>query len=260
LPTNEKKLLNFLGLEQLTFDFMHELDFLDTPQKPEGELRAALHMGERVVATQTGMAEQRKRFSVFHEIAHCVLPEHQRKLFVDTDKTLSWWVKVRFEREANQFAASLLFQGKLFGEEALNSPISLNTAVALAPKYGASYEATLRRYAEMHVLPCAVIVFDKVARNEESYVEEDDYRLQYTITSAPFRKMYFSGVRMTAETSKARDIYHPHESWSVGKIFEKELVIESQDKENLRFETEVFSNGYKIFQFLRRPIKPSSRH
>jgi hypothetical protein len=55
LPTNERKLLNFLGLEQLSFDFMHELDFLETPEKPEGELRAALHMGERVVATQSGI-------------------------------------------------------------------------------------------------------------------------------------------------------------------------------------------------------------
>lgn len=260
LPTNEKKLLGFLGLEQLSFDFMHELDFLDTPEKPDGELRAALHMGERVVATQTGMPEQRKRFSVFHEIAHCVLPEHHAKLFVDTDKTLSWWAKVRLEREANQFAADLLFQGKLFAEEAIASPISVNTALALAPKYGASYEASLRRYAETHVLPCAVIVFDKVARNEESYVEEDDYKLQYTITSAPFRKLYFSGVRMAEETSKAKEIYHPNQAWSIGKIFEKELVIDGGGSEKLRFETEVFSNGYKIFQFLKRPIKRTTKH
>ena len=217
-------------------------------------------MGERVVATQTGMAEQRKRFSVFHEIAHCVLPEHHAKLFVDTDQTLSWWARVRLEREANQFAAGLLFQGKVFAEDALGFGISLNTAIALAPKYGASYEATLRRYTETHVLPCATIVFDKTARNEESFVEDDSYRLQYMITSSPFRKLYFSGVRMTEETSKAREIYHPNESWSVGKVFEKELVIESQNKEKLHFETEVFSNGYKIFQFLKRPIKPVSRH
>lgn len=48
-------------------------------------------------------------------------------------------------------------------------------------------------------------------------MEEDDYKLQYTITSAPFRKLYFSGVRMTEETSKAVEIYHPNESWSVEK-------------------------------------------
>jgi Zn-dependent peptidase ImmA (M78 family) len=257
LPTNEKKLLGFLGLEQLSFDFMHELTFLETPEKPDGELRAALHMGERVIATQTGMAEQRKRFSTFHEIAHCVLPEHQLKLFVDTDKTLSMWTKIRLEREANKFAADLLFQGRVFTEQALSFDTSLNTVLSLAPKYGASYEATLRRFAETHVLPCAVIVYNKVGQNDESYVEDDEYRIQYTISSASFRKLYFSGgVRMAAETCKAADIYSPHEFWSVGRNAEKELVVSSHDKERWRFETEVFSNGYKIFQFLKRPVKP----
>jgi len=261
LPTNEHKLLNFLGLEQLSFDFMHELDFLDTPAKPEGELRAALHMAERVIATQSGMAEQRKRFSVFHEIAHCVLPEHQSKLFVDTDKTLSMWTRIRLEREANKFAADLLFQGKFFAEQALSLEISLTTALALAPKFGASYEATLRRYAETHVLPCAVIVYDKVGRNEESYVEDDEYRIQYTVSSVPFRKLYFSGgVSMDSDACSARDIYSPHEVWSVGRVVEKEIAIASQGKEKWRFETEVFSNGYKIFQFLRRPIKRPVRN
>src|SRR5689334_12966471 len=74
LPTSEHKLLRYLGLEQLSFDFMHELQFLDSPEKPPGELRAALHLDEKVVATQTGMGEKRTRFSIFHEVAHCVLP------------------------------------------------------------------------------------------------------------------------------------------------------------------------------------------
>lgn len=260
LPTNEHKLLSFLGLEQLSFDFMHELSFLDTPAKPEGELRAALHMAERVIATQSGMAEQRKRFSMFHEIAHCVLPEHQSKLFVDTDQTLSMWTRIRLEREANKFAADLIFQGKLFTEQALGLETSLTTALTLAPKFGASYEATLRRYAETHVLPCAVIVYDKVGRNEESYVEDDEYRVQYTVSSVPFRKLYFSGgVSMDSDSCKARDIYSPHEVWSVGRVMENELVIASQGKEKWRFETEVFSNGYKVFQFLKRPVKRSAR-
>lgn len=46
----------------------------------------------------------------------------------------------------------------------------------------------------------------------------------------------------------------------LGKVLEKELVIEDQSGKKLLFETEVFSNGYKIFQFLKRPIKPTSRH
>lgn len=42
------------------------------------------------------------------------------------------------------------------------------------------------RYTECHVVPCALIVYDKATCDEESYVDEDLYRIQYTIPSAPF--------------------------------------------------------------------------
>jgi hypothetical protein len=64
---------------------------------------------------------------------------------------------------------------------------------------------------------------------------------------------------MTEEKCKAAEIYSPNPTWSVGKIAEKELVIESAEKEKWRFETEVFSNGYKIFQFLKRPLQTKSK-
>jgi hypothetical protein len=260
LPTNHRKLLEFLGLEQLSFDFMNELEFLDPSQKPTGEIRAALHLAKRAIATQSGMGDKRERFCVFHEIAHCVLPEHNLKLFVDNDQTLSYWTKTRLEREANKFAADLLFQGPLFSEQALSLDTSIGTVIDLAPQYAASYEAALRRYTETHVMPCALLVYDKVAKSDDSFVEDDDYRIHYTITSGPFRKLYFAGVKMTEEKCKAAEIYSPNQSWSVGQIAEKELAIESENKEIRRFETEVFSNGYKIFQFLKRPIPTKSKN
>ncbi len=145
LPTNEKKLLRYLGLEQMSFDFMNELSFLDTEQKPPG-------------------------------------------------------------------------------------------------------------FAEKHVLPCALIVYEKTVGNEESFVEDDDYRIQYTITSPSFRRLYFSAVQISGDTSKAAELFGPNEFWRVGNIVEKELAVENRGKEAWRFETEVFSNGYKIFQFLKRPV------
>lgn len=259
LPTDQRKLLHFLGLEQLSFDFMNEVEFLDSSEKPTGEIRAALHLAKRAVATQSGMNDKRERFCVFHEIAHCVLPEHNLKLFVDNDQTLSWWTKARLEREANKFAADLLFQGNLFSEQALSLDTSIRTVIDLAPQYGASYEAALRRYTETHVIPCALLVYDKVAKSDHSFVEDDDYRIHYTITSAPFRKLYFSGVQMNDEKCKAAEIYSPNPIWSVGQIAHKELVIESESKEKWRFETEVFSNGYKIFQFLKRSLPTKSK-
>jgi hypothetical protein len=259
LPTDSKALLDFLGLEQLSFDFMNELNFLDAASRAPGEIRAALHLAEKVVATQSGIGDKRERFCIFHEIAHCVLPEHNLKIFIDNDQTLSWWTKARLEREANRFAADILFQGRLFTDQALSLDTSIETVIDLAPQYGASYEAALRRYTETHVTPCALIVYNKAARTDESFVDDDEYQIHYSITSNPFRKLYFSGVKMTEAKCTAAEIYSPNESWAVGRVAEKEIVIEAPGKEKLRFETEVFSNGYKIFQFLKRPISIKSK-
>jgi Zn-dependent peptidase ImmA (M78 family) len=255
LPTDENRLLSFLGLEQMSFDFTHELDFLSGSDKPRGEVRAAVHLAERVVATQAGMGEKRTRFCIFHEIAHCVLPEHNDRLFIDSDQTLSWWTKARLEREANQFAANLLFQGGLFTDRALDGAVSLKTAITLAPQFGASFEAAFRRYCETHICPCALVVYDKTAPAEESYIEEDNYRLQYVITSAPFRKAYFSSLQTSEETATGSDILGLNASWNIGTIVEKELRVNGQGEQTWLFETELFNNGYKIFQFLKRPLK-----
>ncbi len=255
LPTNEGRLLQYLGLQQLSFDFMNEVDWVAEGTAIPGELRAALHLDERVVATQSGQGEKRTRFSIFHEIGHCVLPEHHERLFVDTDQTLGFWTKARFEREANQFAADLLFQGNLFSEQALSQPTSLNTVLGLAPKFGASYEAGLRRYTEMHVEPCALVVYERVPRKtDDEFMEEDDYRIQYTVTSPVFRRDFFSSVALSDGTCKASEIFGATSGWLRSSVVEHELKIDREGKSPWRFETEVFTNSYKVFQFLRRPV------
>lgn len=259
LPTDENRLLDYLGLEQLSFDFMSELPFVNQEQSKDLQLRAALHLNERVVATQSGLGEKRTRFSIFHEVAHCVLPEHLGKLFLDTDQTLSWWVKARLEREANQFAADLLFQGSKFTDDAVQCPLSIKTVLDLAPRYGASYEAALRRFAEKHVVPCAVVVFDKTSiGGDDSFVEDDLYRIQYTITSPQFRKLFFAALQVTDGTCSGADLFGAA-AWRIGNVVEKELVVSSQGKQKWRFETELFSNGYKIFQFIQRQINSATK-
>lgn len=250
LPTNENRLLSFLGLQQMSFDFTNELEFLDDSERPSGDIRAAVHRSERLIATQTGMGDKRMRFCIFHEIAHCVLPEHNEKLFVDSDQTLSWWTKARLEREANKFAADLLFQGDLFTDRALQNSLSLRTAIDLAPEFGSSFEAAFRRYTELHVSPCAVVVYDKVRSQSEDYLEDDDYKLQYVIVSQPFRKAYFSGLQTSTEVCKASEIFGPNASWKIGTVAENVLTVEG-DGQAWHFEAELFNNGYKIFQFLK---------
>jgi hypothetical protein len=74
LPTDEGKVLNFLGLKQLSFDFTKELDFLDSDDQSAGDLRAALSLNDKLVAIHSDLNEKRSRFSVLHEVAHFILP------------------------------------------------------------------------------------------------------------------------------------------------------------------------------------------
>ena len=245
LPTNEQKLLDFLKLEQLSFDFMHELDFLPESQKKSLDLRAALSLNDRLIATQSGLPEKRKRFGIFHEIGHFIHPEHQ-KIFVDDDSTLSWWTRARMERQANEIAAELVFQGNRFTEEALNSPASVSTVTELAPKYGASYESAIRRYTERHVLPCSVIVFDKVHKDaDEAEFDDSEYKIHYTVTSPSFRKKYFSAVEIKGGTIKGSELCEKNHWRGVNDVQEQSLVVG-----DWHFDTEIFSNGYKVFQFV----------
>jgi Zn-dependent peptidase ImmA (M78 family) len=253
LPTNEGKLLEFLNLEQLSFDFTHELDFLPESKRSSIDLRAALSLNDRLIATQSGLPEKRKRFGIFHEIGHFIHPEH-RKIFIDDDSTLSWWTRVQMERQANEIAAELVFQGNRFTEEALDSPTSVATVTELAPKYGASYESAIRRYAERHVLPCAVIVFDKMHKNtEDAEFEDSEYRIHYTVTSPLFRKNYFSAVEIKGGTLKGHELCDKARWRGVDDVLEQSLVVGDS-----QFDTEIFSNGYKVFQFvLPRKIQTS---
>lgn len=259
LPTNPQKLLGYLRLEQLSFDFAQELGGMAGSQDLPHNLRAILNPKERLVATHSGMAEARTRFSIFHEIGHFVLPEHQEELFADDDKTLSWWTRSRLEREANQVAAELLFQGNRFSEEALNFRTSVHTVLDLAPRFGASYEAGLRRYTERHILPIALVVYEKVPSADDTYIDDEKYRIHYTITSPAFRKLYFSNLRLTDEICSASEIYEPHQFLRLGQVVEKELKIEREGDSPWRFSTEIFSNGYKLFQLFIKPLEKKGR-
>ncbi len=131
---------------------------------------------------------------------------------------------------------------------------SVHSVLDLAPKFGASFEAGLRRYTEKHILPLALVVYDKVSQPAETYIDDDQYRIHYTITSPAFRKLFFSSLSLSEETCSATDIYEPHLYLRPGQVVEKEMKIDREGQMPWRFDTEVFSNGYKLFQLILRPI------
>jgi Zn-dependent peptidase ImmA (M78 family) len=250
LPTSEVSLLDYLGLKQMSFDFGGEPDFVQVAPDISSKLRAALSVNHRVVATHSQLGAKRSRWSVFHEIAHFVLPEHVERLFLDDDRTLSVWAHDRLEREANSFAAELIFHGNQFTEESLDLPLSCQTALTLAPRYDASFESAIRRYVERHALPCAAVVFERAQTISGEDLEDAKYRVHYTVASSPFKRKYFSGVQTDPELTRGSEILQVPGASQIGNVVATELSMKKGDGGTWTFKSELFTNGYKIFQFL----------
>lgn len=105
--------------------------------------------------------EGKRRFVTLHETVHASTPHQQDLLYADDHETLSLATNRLFEREANFGAAELLFQRELFTSDARELEISTATIWLLAERYGSSFHAALRRYAETHQAAAAAIVLGR---------------------------------------------------------------------------------------------------
>ena len=74
--------------------------------------RALLSWGQRLVLISAGLREASARWYLAHELAHLILPEHESQSSDDAEAR-----KLRFEREANEFAAELLMPWPLLERE-----------------------------------------------------------------------------------------------------------------------------------------------
>jgi IrrE N-terminal-like domain len=104
----------------------------------------------------------RRRFVVGHEIGHAILPAHKQTFaYIDDFTCLPPVARNLFEREANQAAVEILFQGGQATEEFDSSPPSLDQVCYLSTAFGASIVATARYVVETSRRPVAVAVAHK---------------------------------------------------------------------------------------------------
>lgn len=103
----------------------------------------------------------KRRFVILHETTHDILPHQQDLLYADDHETLSPATTRLFEREANQGAAELLFQRDGFARDANDLEISVAAVWQLAERFGSSFHAAMRRYAETHSAAVAAIVLER---------------------------------------------------------------------------------------------------
>jgi len=251
IPTDVNEILGYLDLKQLGFDFMKELEFV--PEFIEKrDIRAVLSYSDRIIATHRQLHRNQMVFSTFHEVGHYILPEHVEKLYLCNMEDLSFFTKLRLEAEANKLAANLIFQIDHFANEANFYPLGCNAITDLAGKYGTSFEATARRYVEQHSQPCALVVYDKTEKHIEDFELDEfpGFKVQYTITSKSFGEKFFTKILEEKVVPGESSVYEAYKKLDVTQTVESKISITIVGKEELMFDSQLFTNGYKVFRLI----------
>lgn len=240
-------LLKLLGLRTLDVDFENEFGSSFFKNKHP---RGLLSFPDKLIAFEKNIGrDKKKRFTIAHEIAHYVLPKHQHNLYICDKQDIGGHARLICEKEANSFAADLLFMGDRFKLEANSVNIGAVTMKNLADKYCMSYESTARRLVELSFKPSMFIVFGKKQdMSSEGVVTGDIWGIKYCIASAVFGEKY--GIKFHGQVpedvagtlmSSGRDIKD-----SVSDI----LSVDLSGDDKLECDIEYFSNTYNIFAFL----------
>jgi len=244
------RLLGFLGLDYVSFNFDLELPPEAKQTVGDARPRALISFGDRIIATDSDLDENRTRFSILHEVGHFILPHHEHSLYVCDDIGLSPATRLVFEKEASEFAADLLFLGDRFALEANSRSIGASTVKELATKYGASFEATARRLVEKSFRPCMLVVFKKEPRQSGGELAQlATWSVRYCIASATFKTQYFESVSGTVPTEVVAVVTQPGRDITDSRSIEV-TVRSSSDQQESRFFAEFFSNTYNIFCLL----------
>ncbi|MEX2194345.1 MAG: helix-turn-helix domain-containing protein [Thermoleophilaceae bacterium] len=91
----------------------------------------------------------KRRFVLSHEIGHAILPAHKQTFaYIDDFTCLPPLARDLFEREANQAAVEILFQGGQATDEFDSSPPSLDEICRISSRFGASIVSTSRYAVE----------------------------------------------------------------------------------------------------------------
>lgn len=168
LPTPVEDVVRAAGLMEADDYVLSESKIRQAPRELRRLLRAAgrkvrgaLDRRERIIHVNPALqVPAQRQFVRCHETMHHALP-WQRDLLVlgDTAKTLAPDINIRFEREANQGAAELLFQLDLHERIARDYPTDISTPVLLAETFGSSIHSSFRRWIEHHpATVCGVVV------------------------------------------------------------------------------------------------------
>jgi hypothetical protein len=120
--------------------------------------------GEELIHIDHSVSKSKQNFLKLHEAGHHEFPTHRKmyRVFQDCEKMLDPEIADIFEKEANNFARFVLFQGDGYRVMAADHRFGLKTPIKLAGKFGASVYASCREYVRTSDRACAVYVLEPI--------------------------------------------------------------------------------------------------
>jgi hypothetical protein len=136
--------------------------------------------GEQLIHIDHEVHASKQNFLKLHEVGHHELPTHRKlfRIFQDCEKNLDSETADLFEREANNFARFVLFQGDGYRTMARDYKFEIKTPITLAKKFGASIYASCREYVRSHHRACVVYVLEPVTYCEQSRARAEVRRIE----------------------------------------------------------------------------------
>jgi hypothetical protein len=247
-PTNPMALLDYLKLQFVMVDLAALLPGLKKP------LRGALSCSDRIVGVDITLEndEHRARFTTMHEIGHYVLPNHQKGLYICEQQDLSFEAMIEVEKQANAFAADLLFKGDRFTREANDSTIGAQSIKTLAVRYDASLEAAARRFVECNAHACSLTVFSRGADGDGTVIDTSRpgrWQHRYTVSSPEFRTRYFHRMLGEVPADVVMKLVVPGRDFA--DSIDDEMTIPGAGGGEFRLHISFFTNHHSVFGLIQ---------
>lgn len=219
---------------------------IDALKSALAKVFGALDRRKKIIYISPDLPNSKKSFVQLHEVGHHALP-WQRDIFeyVEDEISLSPDVREQFEAEANFFASASLFQLDRFEREAATLPLEISTVKYLAGKFGASMQATFRRYVERTHKRAALLVL------KEPVCFACPLTVRNWFVSKGF-SLAFPGIQLpetfTSDYPFIQDFYK-NRRW----IDNPKSVSLTVDAENVEFEYRFFFNTRNVFVLITPP-------
>jgi IrrE N-terminal-like domain len=209
--------------------------------------------GEQLIHIDDTVRPSKQNFLKLHEAGHHELPTHRKlfRLFQDCEKTLDPETADLFEREANNFARFVLFQGDGYASMAADHKLEIKTPVKLAGKFGASIYASCREYARTHHRACVVYILEPIKFCEKSGAQAQVRRIE---TSPAFLQQFGRPSEQVISLDHSLGRVLP-----IGRKMTRPMAVSVTDRNGQAYEclAEAFDTTFNVL-VLVYPIKALS--